>query len=106
MPVAQDHTADAVAAFDAAVGGDFKSALDRGEFRAKAGDVFSAAVRDKALARGAHRVCRRRPSRRHGRGALPAHGRHRRPGGTRLSAAAAIAWVDAEPGVVARGEPH
>ena len=35
VPVAQDHTAEAVAAFDGAVGGDLKSALDRGEFRAK-----------------------------------------------------------------------
>ncbi len=48
VPVAQDHTAEAVAAFDAAVGGDLKSALDREEFRAKIGDVFSAAIRDKA----------------------------------------------------------
>ena len=48
VPVAQDHAADTVAAFDAAVGGDLKSALDREEFRAKVGDVFSAAIRDKA----------------------------------------------------------
>ena len=48
VPVAQDHAPEAVAAFDAAVGGDLKSALDREEFRAKVGDVFSAAIRDKA----------------------------------------------------------
>jgi leucyl aminopeptidase len=45
IPVAQDQTAGAIAAFDAAVGGDLKSALDRGEFRAKAAEVLSAAVR-------------------------------------------------------------
>src|SRR5688500_15794803 len=48
VPVAQDQTADAVGAYDAAVGGDLNSALDRGEFHAKAGDVLCAAVRDKA----------------------------------------------------------
>ena len=48
VPVAQDHHAVSVSAFDAATGGDLKSALDRGEFRAKLGDIFSAAIRDKA----------------------------------------------------------
>ncbi len=45
IPVAQDQTAAAMASFDAAVGGDLKSALDRGEFRAKASEILSAAVR-------------------------------------------------------------
>ncbi len=45
VPVAQDQTAAAIAAYDAAVGGDLKSALDREEFRAKACEIFSAAVR-------------------------------------------------------------
>ena len=100
VPVAQDHTADAVGAFDAAVGGDLNSALDRGEFQAKAGDVFSAAVRDKAwrAARvvfvgggpraeiGAERFRRMAVT-----AACAVRTQHRRR----------VAWVDAEPGVAA-----
>lgn len=48
VPVAEDQTGAAVAAFDGAVGGDLKSALDRGEFRAKACELFSAAVRSES----------------------------------------------------------
>ncbi len=36
IPIAQDHTAATVAAYDAIFGGDLSSALDRGEFTAKA----------------------------------------------------------------------
>jgi len=40
IPVAQDHTAPAIGAYDAAVGGDLGSALARGEFTAKACEIF------------------------------------------------------------------
>lgn len=40
IPVAQDHTASAIGAYDAAFGGDLGSALERGEFRAKACEIF------------------------------------------------------------------
>ena len=40
IPVAQDHTAAAVAAFDQAVGGELASALQRGEFQAKPNQTF------------------------------------------------------------------
>ncbi len=40
IPVAQDHTASAVGAYDAALGGDLASALHRGEFRAKACELY------------------------------------------------------------------
>jgi leucyl aminopeptidase len=40
IPVAQDHTASAVAAYDAALGGDLSSALARGEFKAKACEIY------------------------------------------------------------------
>ncbi|MDO8680892.1 MAG: leucyl aminopeptidase [Acidobacteriota bacterium] len=100
VPVAQDHIADAVGAYDAAVGGDLNSALERGEFRAKAGDMFSAAIRDQAwrAARmlfvgggpraemGAERFRRMAVS-----AAQAARDQRRRR----------IAWVDAEPGTVA-----
>jgi leucyl aminopeptidase len=100
VPVAQDHTADAVGAYDAVVGGDLNSALDRGEFHAKAGDVLSAAVRDKAwrAARivfvgggpraeiGAERLRRMAVT-----AAQAARTQHRRR----------LAWLDAEPGTVA-----
>lgn len=45
VPVAQDQTGPAVAAFDDAVGGELTSALARGEFEAKACELFSAPVR-------------------------------------------------------------
>ena len=32
IPIAQDNTASAVAAYDAVIGGDLSSALERGEF--------------------------------------------------------------------------
>jgi leucyl aminopeptidase len=40
IPVAQDHTAGAVTAFDQAVGGELASALERGEFQAKPNQLF------------------------------------------------------------------
>jgi leucyl aminopeptidase len=40
IPVAQDQTASAVAAFDQAVGGELASALQRGEFQAKPNQTF------------------------------------------------------------------
>jgi leucyl aminopeptidase len=40
IPVAQDQTAQAVAAFDQAVGGELASALQRGEFQAKPNQTF------------------------------------------------------------------
>src|SRR5262245_44812186 len=40
IPVAQDHTADAVTAFDDTVGGELASALQRGEFQAKPNQTF------------------------------------------------------------------
>jgi leucyl aminopeptidase len=40
IPVAQDHTAAAAARFDAAVGGELASALQRGEFQAKPNQTF------------------------------------------------------------------
>jgi len=40
IPVAQDHTASAIGAYDAVFGGDLSSALDRGEFSAKPCEVF------------------------------------------------------------------
>jgi leucyl aminopeptidase len=44
IPVAQDQTTDAVTAFDAAVGGELASALQRGEFKAKPNQTFVCAV--------------------------------------------------------------
>ena len=40
IPIAQDHTASAVGAYDAVFGGDLGSALERGEFRAKACEIY------------------------------------------------------------------
>jgi leucyl aminopeptidase len=40
IPVAQDHTASAVGAYDDALGGDLGSALERGEFRATACEMY------------------------------------------------------------------
>ncbi|MGE0866582.1 MAG: leucyl aminopeptidase [Vicinamibacterales bacterium] len=40
IPVADDHTASAIGAYDAVFGGDLGSALERGEFRAKACEIF------------------------------------------------------------------
>lgn len=40
IPVAEDHTASAIGAYDAVFGGDLASALERGEFRAKPYEVF------------------------------------------------------------------
>jgi leucyl aminopeptidase len=40
IPVAQDQTAGAVTAFDASVGGELSSALQRGEFQAKPNQTF------------------------------------------------------------------
>lgn len=40
IPIAQDHTASAIGAYDAVFGGDLGSALERGEFRAKACEIF------------------------------------------------------------------
>ena len=99
VPVAQDHGGDAVAEFDAAVGGDLKSALDRGEFRAKAGEVFSAALRDKAW-RAARIVFVGSGPR-----AEMAAESFRRMAVTAAQAVRAqrrarIAWVDAEPGTI------
>ena len=100
IPVAQDHTADVVGAYDAAVGGDLSSALERGEFRAKAGDIFSTAIRDKAwraerivFVGGGPRaeIGPERFRRMAVTGAQAGRDQRRRR----------IAWVDAEPGTVA-----
>ena len=40
IPVAQDHTASAVGAYDEVLSGDLGSALERGEFRAKACEIY------------------------------------------------------------------
>jgi leucyl aminopeptidase len=40
IPVAQDHTAPAVAAYDAVFGGDLSSAIERGEFHGKACEIY------------------------------------------------------------------
>ena len=40
IPVAQDHTAAAIGAYDDTVGGDLGSALERGEFSAKACEIY------------------------------------------------------------------
>ena len=40
IPIAQDHTASAIGAYDAVFGGDLGSALERGEFSAKACELF------------------------------------------------------------------
>jgi len=40
IPIAQDHTASAIGAYDAVFGGDLGSALERGEFRAKACEIY------------------------------------------------------------------
>ncbi len=40
IPIAQDHTASALGAYDAVFGGDLGSALERGEFHAKACEIY------------------------------------------------------------------
>ena len=40
IPIAQDHTAPAVGAYDGVVGGDLSSALERGEFHGKACEIY------------------------------------------------------------------
>jgi len=40
IPIAQDHVAPAVAAYDNVVGGDLSSALERGEFHGKACEIY------------------------------------------------------------------
>ena len=40
IPIAQDNTASAVAAYDAVIGGDLSSALERGEFHGKACETY------------------------------------------------------------------
>ena len=42
IPIAQDHAAEAAARYDGALGDDLKSALERGEFRAKANEIYVA----------------------------------------------------------------
>ncbi len=42
VPIAQDHAADTLARLDAAVGDEARSALERGEFRAKPCEIFTA----------------------------------------------------------------
>jgi leucyl aminopeptidase len=42
IPIAQDYAADAAARYDGALGDDLKSALDRGEFKAKANEILVA----------------------------------------------------------------
>ena len=42
VPVAQDHVADALAKLDAAVADDVRSALERGEFRGKPHEIYTA----------------------------------------------------------------
>ena len=100
VPVAEDQTGAAVAAFDGAVGGDLKSALERGEFRAKACELFSAAIRSEGW----------RASRMLFVGGGPrteiAAERVRRMAATAAREAcrqrrARIAWVDVEPGTLA-----
>ena len=44
IPVAQDRTADAVSAFDGALGGELASALNRGEFQGKACETWTPPV--------------------------------------------------------------
>src|SRR5688572_21891599 len=42
VPLAQDHVSDALSKIDAAVADDVRSALERGEFRAKAHEIYTA----------------------------------------------------------------
>lgn len=100
VPVAQDHSAETVAAFDAAVGGDLKSALDRGEFRAKPGEIFATAIRDKAwraarivfVGGGPRAEMAAEAFRRMAVSAAQSARTQRRP---------RLAWADVEPGAIA-----
>src|SRR5690242_15843888 len=44
IPIAQDHAAAAASRHDGPLGGDLQSALARGEFRAKANEIYVARV--------------------------------------------------------------
>ena len=44
IPVAQDHIEEALATVDAAVAADVRSALERGEFSAKAHEIYTASA--------------------------------------------------------------
>ena len=66
--------------YDGPLGDDLRSALERGEFRAKANEIYVAAHARVRLARGARRLRRRRPAQRDQRRAHSAHGGERRAG--------------------------
>ena len=88
IPIAQDHATAAAARYDGPVGEDLRSALERGEFRAKPNEIFVAADARVRLAGGTRGVRRRRAAQRDRRGAHSAHGDERGAGGAPSATAA------------------
>jgi leucyl aminopeptidase len=104
IPIVQDYTASDIDAWDAVVGGELKSALDRKEFRGKAYELLSAAVRAPGPEWRATRVLFVGGGKRADIGAE----RVRRMAVTATQAArnqrrSRIAWLDIEPGILADG---
>ncbi len=99
IPIAQDHAASAIGAYDAVFGGDLGSALERGEFRAKACEIFVPrtpgrdwrATRVVFVGGGPRAEIEAQRMRRMAVTAAQA-ARHQRHG--------RIAWADVEPGVL------
>ena len=105
VPVAEDHAPSVAEVFDPAVGGALVAALDRGEFRPRACETFSATVTagdwsaSRVLFVGGGPRAEIGPE------------RFRRMAATALAAArqqrrARVAWVDAEPGSLQTPDRH
>jgi leucyl aminopeptidase len=102
IPVAQDRARDAVGRFDAAVGGDLKGALDRGEFAGRPCETFGASVTDAGWRTRRVLFVGGGP-----RADLGAERCHRMAvvavQAARNTHRARLAWADVEPGAIAAG---